>query len=58
MTGKTFSVTFLLHIDEANNILGSYEDAHTDDVSDLVTDTFYDIDDVAVQNILVRERDL
>ena len=48
----------VLHIDEDNNILGSYEDAHTDDVSDLVTDTFYDIDDVSVQNILVKERDL
>ena len=58
MTVKTFSVTFLLHIDAANNILGSYEDAHKDDVSDLVTDTFYDIDDVNVQNILVKERDL
>mgnify|MGYP000344859322 FL=1 len=58
MKGKTFSVTFLLHIDEANNILGSYEDAHTEDVSDLVTDTFYDIDDVNVQSILVKERNL
>tara|TARA_R100001377_G_scaffold32179_1_gene17571 strand:- start:601 stop:777 length:177 start_codon:yes stop_codon:yes gene_type:complete len=56
MKVKTFSVTFLLQIDEANNILGSYEDAHTEDVSDLVTDTFYDIDDVSVQNILVKER--
>ena len=56
MKVKTFSVTFLLQIDEANNILGSYEDAHTEDVSDLVTDTFYDIDDVSVQNILGKER--
>ena len=56
MKVKTFSVTFLLQIDEANNILGSYEDAHTEDVSDHVTDTFYDIDDVSVQNILVKER--
>ena len=58
MKVKTFSVTFLLQIDEANNILGSYEDAHTEDVSDLVTDTFYDIDDVNVQSILVKERNL
>ena len=46
-----------LNIDDNNNILGSYEDAHIDDVSDLVVDTFYDIDDVTVQNILVKERD-
>tara|TARA_R110000765_G_scaffold235029_1_gene338030 strand:+ start:19 stop:195 length:177 start_codon:yes stop_codon:yes gene_type:complete len=57
MKVKSFSVTFVLNIDDNNNILGSYEDAYTDDVSDLVVDTFYDIDDVTVQNILVKERD-
>jgi hypothetical protein len=57
MKVKSFSVTLLLNIDDNNNILGSYEDAHIDDVSDLVVDTFYDIDDVTVQNILVKERD-
>ena len=57
MKVRSFSVTFLINIDENNNILVSYEDAHTDDVSDLVVDTFYDIDDVTVQNILVKERD-
>jgi len=57
MKVKSFSVTFVLNIDDNNNILGSYEDAYTDDVSDLVVDTFYDIDDVTIQNILVKERD-
>ena len=56
MKVKTFSVTLLLQIDEANNILGAYEDAHTEDISDLVRNTFYDIDDVTVQNILIKER--
>jgi|TARA_R110000787_G_scaffold62341_2_gene141061 hypothetical protein len=56
MKVKTFSVTLLLQIDEDNNILGAYEDAHTEDISDLVRNTFYDIDDVTVQNILIKER--
>jgi len=56
MKVKTFSVTLVLQIDEDNNILGAYEDAHTEDISDLVRNTFYDIDDVTVQNILIKER--
>jgi len=56
MKVKTFSVTFILKIDEDNNILGSYDDAHTEDISDLVRNTFYDIDDVTIHNILIKER--
>ncbi len=56
MKVKTFSVTLLLQIDEDNNILGAYEDAHTEDISDLVRNTFYDIDDVKVDTIRVKER--
>jgi|TARA_R110000803_G_scaffold201012_1_gene265656 hypothetical protein len=57
MKDKTFSVSFLIHVDKKNNILGAYDDAHEDDIHDLITDTFYDIDDVKVDNIRVKERD-
>jgi hypothetical protein len=57
MPHRTFSVSFLIQVDENNNILGSYEDAHTEDVSDLISDTFYDVDDVNIISINVRERE-
>jgi hypothetical protein len=53
---KRFSVTFVLEVDEDNNILSSVEEAHVDDVFDLVKDLFYDVDDVEVENIIVKER--
>lgn len=53
---KRFSVTFVLEVDEDNNILSSVEEAHVDDVFDLVKDLFYDVDDVEVENITVKER--
>ena len=53
---KRFSVTFVLEVDEDNNILSSVEEAHVDDVFDLVKDLFYDVDDVKVENIIVKER--
>tara|TARA_R110002049_G_scaffold298817_1_gene488764 strand:- start:368 stop:544 length:177 start_codon:yes stop_codon:yes gene_type:complete len=56
MRDKCFSVTFLINVDKKNNILGSFEDAHEDDIHDLIIDTFYDIDDVKVNTIRVKER--
>jgi hypothetical protein len=53
---KRFSVTFVLEIDEDNNLLSSVEEAHIDDVYDLIKDLFYDVDDVEVENITVKER--
>ena len=53
---KKFSVTFVLEIDEDNNILSSLDEAHVDDVFDLVKDIFYDVDDVEVDNLNVKER--
>lgn len=53
---KRFSVTFVLDVDEDNNILSSVEEAHVDDVYDLVKDLFYDVDDVEIENITVKER--
>jgi hypothetical protein len=53
---KRFSVTFVLEVDEDNNLLSSVEEAHIDDVYDLIKDLFYDVDDVEVENITVKER--
>jgi hypothetical protein len=53
---KVFSVTLTVAIHDDNNVLSSYEDAHEDDVSDLITDVFFDIDDVKIKNITVKER--
>ena len=53
---KRFSVTFVLDVDEDNNFLSSVEEAHIDDVYDLIKDLFYDVDDVEVENITVKER--
>jgi hypothetical protein len=46
----------MLVIDEGNNILSSYDDAHEEDVYDLITDTMYDIDDTEIENLVVKER--
>jgi hypothetical protein len=53
---KKFSVTFVAKVDDNNNILSSYEDNHEQDIHDLVTDIVYDIDDVEIENLNVRER--
>lgn len=53
---KKFSVTFVLQIDDSNNILSSYEDSHEQDIHDLITDVVYDIDDVEINNLYVKER--
>lgn len=53
---KRFSVTFVLEVDEDNNILSSVDEAHVDDVHDLIKDLFYDVDDVQAENITVKER--
>ncbi len=53
---KKFSVTFVAKVDDNNNILFSYEDNHEQDIHDLVTDIIYDIDDVEIENLNVRER--
>tara|TARA_R110000822_G_scaffold184753_2_gene324058 strand:+ start:629 stop:802 length:174 start_codon:yes stop_codon:yes gene_type:complete len=56
MSVKQFGVTMLVTVDSNNNILSSYEDAHEDDVRDMIVDTFYDVDDIEVKNLLVKER--
>ena len=56
MMQKKFSVTFVLKVQEDNNIFSSVEEAHEDDVYDLVRNTFYDIDDIELDNLNVKER--
>tara|TARA_R110002153_G_scaffold1078_1_gene5055 strand:- start:748 stop:921 length:174 start_codon:yes stop_codon:yes gene_type:complete len=56
MSVKQFGVTMLVTVDSNNNILSSYEDAHEDDVRDMIVDTFYDVDDIEVKNLVVKER--
>lgn len=56
MSQKKFNVMFILTVEDDNNILSSFEDAHEDDVFDLITDTMYDIDDVKIENLVVKER--
>jgi len=56
MRDKRFSVTFVLAVDKEANFLSSVPDAHDDDVYDLIKDVFFDIDDVKVENLNVKER--
>ena len=53
---KRFSVTFVMKVDKNNNILSSYEDSHEQDIHDLITDVIYDVDDVEIENLNVKER--
>tara|TARA_R100000951_G_scaffold33744_1_gene28563 strand:+ start:118 stop:285 length:168 start_codon:yes stop_codon:yes gene_type:complete len=53
---KKFSVTFVTNVDDNNNILSAYEDNHEQDIYDLITDVMYDVDDVEIENLHVKER--
>ena len=53
---KRFSVTFVLKVEEENNILSSYDENHEDDIYDLITDVMYDVDDTEIENLNVKER--
>ncbi len=53
---KKFSVTFVLEVDEPCNILSTVQDAHEEDVHDLIRYIFHDIDDVKIDNLNIRER--
>lgn len=56
MTDKSFSVTAVVKVDSNNNVLSSFENSHEEDVRDLITDVFYDVDDIEISNVLVKER--
>jgi|TARA_R110000803_G_scaffold84786_1_gene151041 hypothetical protein len=54
-TRRKFSATFILEVEENNNILSSYETHHNEDIRDLIEHLIFDIDDVKAYNINVRE---
>lgn len=56
MIKKEFYVNFTLVVDKQNNILSSLESNHEEDVEDLVTDLFYDVDDVKIKSLNVQEK--
>jgi len=56
MSIKTFSVMFMLNVDEENNMLSSSDEHHQEDVFDLITNVMYDVDDVTIRNLIVKER--
>lgn len=53
---KKFYVSFLVEVDDDNNILSSYEQDHIEDVYDLMKNILHDVDDVQVENLNVKER--
>lgn len=53
---KKFSVTFMLKVDDDNNILSAYDENHEEDIHDLISDVMYDVDDVEIDNLNVKER--
>ena len=53
---RKFSVTYVMEVDEENNFLSAHEESHTEDVHDLVNNVMHDIDDVRIQNLVVKER--
>ena len=55
MMNKSFSVSFIMLIDKHNNILSSSEDTHVEDVADLIQDVMYDIDDIKIRSLVVRD---
>jgi hypothetical protein len=53
---KKFSATFVVEVDEENNILSSHEAHYNEDIRDLLVNLVFDIDDVRIYNINVREQ--
>tara|TARA_R100000935_G_scaffold53759_1_gene81859 strand:- start:41 stop:214 length:174 start_codon:yes stop_codon:yes gene_type:complete len=55
MASRKFSATFVVEVDDKNNILSSHEMHHNEDVKDLIENLVFDIDDVKIYNINIRE---
>ena len=53
---RKFSVTYVMEVDEDNNFLSAHEESHREDVHDLVNNVMHDVDDVKIQNLVVKER--
>ena len=55
MSSKKFSATFVVEVEDKNNILSSHEMHHNEDIRDLIENLVFDIDDVKAYNINVRD---
>ena len=53
---KKFYVSFLVMVDDDNNILSSFETDHVEDMQDLMQNLLHDIDDTEIENLTVKER--
>ena len=53
---KKFYISFILSIEEDNNILAISEEEHTQDVKDKVQDLLYELDDTKITNLKVKEK--
>ena len=53
---RKFSVTYVMEVEEDNNFLSAHEESHTEDVHDLVTNVMHDVDDIRIQNLIIKER--
>ena len=53
---RKFSVTYVMEVDEDNNFLSAPEEGHTEDVHDLISNVMHDVDDVRIQNLVIKER--
>jgi hypothetical protein len=53
---KKFYVSFLITVDDDNNILSSFEADHVEDMQDLMLNLLHDIDDTEIENLTVKER--
>ena len=53
---KKFNVSFVAKVDDTNNLLSSSKDSHEKDIHDLITDVIYDVDDMNIENLNVKER--
>ncbi len=56
MKTEKFSVTFVLSVDKSNNILSSHPMYYEEDIKDLIERVIYDIDDVQISNINVKDQ--
>ena len=53
---RKFSVTYVMEVDEDNNFLSAHEESHREDVHDLVNNVMHDVDDIRINNLVVKER--
>ena len=53
---KKFSVTFVLEVEEPSDVVSTVEDAHVEDMDDLIHNEVHNIDDVNIENLNIWER--